>query len=146
MGEIGLDVPKGLIVEGDHTLEGGVRAMRLLLSLAHRPTAVLCSNDMTALGVMHGCHREGISIPGDLSLVGFDDIKLAQFVLPPLTTVRMSQSELARIAFHALLAELERDTPSANGTEYGLETSLVLRDSTAFLNSKPVAPKSARPK
>ena len=64
---------------------------------------------MTALGVMHKCHKEGLSIPRDLSLVGFDDIKLAQFVLPPLTTVRMSQSELARIAFHALLAEIERE-------------------------------------
>ncbi len=137
MSEIGLSVQKNLVVEGDHTLEGGVKAMQSLLSLPKRPTAVLCSNDMTALGVMRKCHEEDLSIPGDLSLVGFDDIKLAQFVLPPLTTVRMSQSELARIAFHALLEELERETPSKDGTEYLLETSLVLRYSTAVRSRVP---------
>lgn len=140
MGEIGLKVSKDVVVEADHTLEGGVRAMESLLSSAKRPTAIVCSNDMTALGVMHKCYKEGLSIPGDLSLVGFDDIRLGQYVLPPLTTVRMSQSELARIAFHALLTELERETPAEHGTEYLLETSLVLRESTAL------APKSAAKK
>lgn len=130
MDEIGLDA-KDLIVEGNHTLEGGVKAMQLLLASHKRPTAVVCSNDMTALGVMHKCHEEGVSIPADLSLVGFDDIKLAQFVLPPLTSIRMSQTELARLAFHALLTELQRESPSDSGTECLLETGLVLRDSTA---------------
>jgi DNA-binding LacI/PurR family transcriptional regulator len=134
MSEIGLAVHKELIVKGDHTLEGGIRAMTALLSLPKRPTAVLCSNDMTALGVMHKCYKEGLLIPKDLSLVGFDDIKLAQFVLPPLTTIRMSQAELAHIALQALLEELKRETPSADGTEYLLETSLVLRESTAMRN------------
>jgi DNA-binding LacI/PurR family transcriptional regulator len=131
MSEIGFEVQKSLVVEGDHTLEGGLRAMQSLLSLRKPPTAVFCSNDMTALGVMHLCYKKGLSIPKDLSLVGFDDIKLDQFVLPPLTTVRMSQSELARLAFNALLAELGRETPFKHGTEYLLETSLILRESTA---------------
>ena len=134
MSEIGLKIRKDGIVEGDHTLEGGIRATQSLLSLPNRPTAIVCSNDMTALGVMHKCHEEGLSIPRDLSLVGFDDINLAQFVLPPLTTVRMSQTELARLAFNALLTELEREEVSEHGTEYVLETSLVLRDSTALVN------------
>ncbi len=132
MSEIGLEIRKGGIVEADHTLEGGIRATQSLLSLPNRPTAILCSNDMTALGVMHKCYEEGLSIPRDLSVVGFDDIKLAQFVLPPLTTVRMSQTELARLAFNALLTELECEEVSEQGTEYLLETSLVLRDSTAL--------------
>ncbi len=132
MSEIGLDVIKHLIVEGDHTVEGGVAAMQSLLSLPVPPTAVMCSNDMTALGVMRKCYEEGLNIPRDLSLVGFDDIRLAQFVSPPLTTVRMSQSELARLAFHSLLTEIERETPTEHGTEYLLETSLVLRDSTTL--------------
>jgi DNA-binding LacI/PurR family transcriptional regulator len=131
MKEIGYEAHKSLVIEGDHTLEGGVRVMESLLSLHVRPTAILCSNDMTALGVMHKCYKEGVSIPKDLSLVGFDDIRLAQFILPPLTTIRMSQSDLAHIAFRALLAEFEREAPSEYGTEYLLETSLVLRDSTA---------------
>jgi LacI family transcriptional regulator len=115
-------------------MEGGMAAFSRLLAGPVRPTAVLCSNDMTAIGVMRESHDAGISIPGDLSLVGFDDIRLAQFVLPPLTTVQMSQSELARLAFNALMAEVEREIPSPNGTEYVLKTSLVLRESTSLLS------------
>ena len=102
------------------------------------PTAVLCSNDMTAIGVMRQSHEDKISIPRDLSVVGFDDIRLAQFVLPPLTSVRMSQAELARLAFHALLSDVQRQTPAPNGTEYALQTSLVLRESTAMAPGLPV--------
>ncbi len=130
--EIGLEVDKQLIVEGDHTIEGGMSAMRVLLAMRHRPTAVLCSNDMTALGVMHKCYEEHIHIPKELSVVGYDDIRLARYVLPPLTTVQMSQAELARVAFHALLAEIRRERPAEHGTEYALQTNLVLRDSTAL--------------
>ncbi len=127
----GLAVDNELVVEGDHTIEGGMRCMDMLLRRPHRPTAVLCSNDMTALGVMHKCHEEGLDVPTALSVVGYDDIRLARFILPPLTTIQMSQSELARTAFHALLAEVEREKPSSEGTEYVLSTSLVVRDSTA---------------
>src|SRR6266478_9750428 len=134
MQEISLESDPALIVEGDHTMEGGMAAFRRLLNGPGQPTAVLCSNDMTAIGVMRESHDAGISVPRDLSVVGFDDIRLAQFVLPPLTTVQMSQSELARLAFNALLAEVERETPAPNGTEYVLKTSLVLRESTSLLS------------
>ena len=137
MQEIGLESDPALIVEGDHTMEGGMSAFARILAGPVRPTAVLCSNDMTAIGVMRESHDVGISIPRDLSVVGFDDIRLAQFVLPPLTTVQMSQSELARLAFNALLAEVERETPAPNGTEYVLKTSLVLRESTSLLSESP---------
>jgi LacI family transcriptional regulator len=133
--EIGLPVNAGLIVEGDHTLEGGMRAMASLLKKERRPTAIMCSNDMTAMGVMRQCHDERISIPHELSVVGFDDIRLAQFILPPLTTVQMSQAELGRLAFNALLADVQRETPSPQGTEYILQTSLILRESTAMAPS-----------
>jgi LacI family transcriptional regulator len=92
---------------------------------------------MTAIGVMRQSYEEKISIPRDLSVVGFDDIRLAQFVLPPLTSVRMSQSELARLAFHALLSDVQRQTPAPNGTEYVMQTSLVLRESTALAPGLP---------
>jgi LacI family transcriptional regulator len=137
MEEIGLVARPELVIEGDHTLEGGMAAMAQLRSAPFAPTAVLCSNDMTAIGVMRQCYEDKISIPHDLSVVGFDDIRLAQFVLPPLTTVRMSQSELARLAFHALLSDVQRLTPAPNGTEYALETSLVLRESTALAPGLP---------
>jgi LacI family transcriptional regulator len=101
---------------------------------------------MTAMGVMRRAYEEGIRIPADLSVIGFDDIRLAQFVLPALTTVQMSQAELARLAFEALLAELQRDTPSPTGTEYVLKTHLVLRESTRLVpNTKaPAGKKQAR--
>jgi LacI family transcriptional regulator len=134
MKEIGLEVDKNLIVEGNHTIEGGIAALGQLLRGSVRPTAVLCSNDMTALGVMRKSYEDGISIPRDLSVIGFDDIHLAQFVLPALTTVQMSQAELARLAFDALLAEVESDTPSASGKEYVLTTHLVLRESTHLVS------------
>jgi LacI family transcriptional regulator len=137
MAEIGLAVLPDLVVEGDHTLEGGMTALAKLLTTRITPTAVLCSNDMTAIGVMRQSYEEKISIPRDLSVVGFDDIRLAQFVLPPLTTVQMSQAELGRLAFHALLSDVQRDTPAPDGTEYVLKTSLVLRESTALAPRSP---------
>lgn len=146
MQEIGLETDPQLVVEGDHTVEGGMAAFSRLLDGPTRPTAVVCSNDMTAIGVMRKSHDAGISIPRDLSVIGFDDIRLAQFVIPPLTSVQMSQPELARLAFNALLAEVEREAPSPTGTEYPLKTNLVLRESTALISgtSKP-AEKKQRP-
>jgi LacI family transcriptional regulator len=144
MKEIGLDVDRNLIVEGNHTIEGGIAALGQLLRLPTRPTAVLCSNDMTALGVMRKSYEDGIRIPQDLSVIGFDDIHLAQFVLPALTTVQMSQAELARLAFNALLAEVQRETPSTTGTEYVLTTHLVLRESTHLVSGNSKQPSSRK--
>jgi LacI family transcriptional regulator len=92
----------------------------------------MCSNDLTAIGVIREAYEYGISVPQELSVVGFDDVKLAQFITPPLTTIRMSQSDLARLAFKALLTDVEREVPSEHGTEYALDTDLVLRKSTAL--------------
>ena len=75
-------------------LEGGMRATATLLKQPRRPTAIMRRNDMTAIGVMRQSYEEKISIPRELSVIGFDDIRLAQFILPPLTTVQMSQAEL----------------------------------------------------
>ncbi len=142
MEEIRLAVRPELLIEGDHTLEGGMSAMAKLRALPAPPTAVLCSNDMTAIGVMRQSYEDKISIPHDLSVIGFDDIRLAQFVLLPLTTVRMSQSELARLAFNALLSEVQRLTPATHGTEDTFETSLVLRESTALAPGLPARTKA----
>ena len=135
MNEIGMTVHPELVVEGDHSLEGGVRAFSRMLTLAARPTAVLCSNDMTAMGVMRKCYTEGIIIPRDLSVIGFDNVRITQFMLPPLSIIEMSQAEIARIAFRALLEDVQRSAPNPKGTEYVLQTNLILRESTA-LSSK----------
>jgi LacI family transcriptional regulator len=130
--EIGKVVDPQLIIEGDHTMEGGMRALTQLAKEPHRPTAIMCSNDLTAIGVMREAFDMGISIPQELSVIGFDDVRLAQFVTPPLTTIQMSQTEIARLAFKALISEMERDEPSTTGTEYLMQTNLVLRNSTAL--------------
>jgi LacI family transcriptional regulator len=129
--EIGFEAAPGAIVESDHTIQGGMLALDKLIAQSRRPTAILCSNDLTAIGVMRGSYARKITIPRELSVIGFDDIRLSEFVLPPLTTVQMSQAELGRLAFYALLADVQRESPSATGTEYLLKTSLILRDSTA---------------
>jgi LacI family transcriptional regulator len=132
MREIGLPVRPEFIVQGDHRLEGGKLALQQLHQLADQPTALLCSNDMTAIGVMRQAFDLGISVPQQLSVVGFDDTRLADYMIPPLTTVQMSQKELATLAFSALFEEVKRETPNPNGTEYHLKTQLILRNSTAF--------------
>jgi len=144
MREIGLEADPALLVEGDHTMEGGMTAFAKLLAQSAPPTAVICSNDMTAIGVMRKSHEAQIAIPRDLSVVGFDDIRLAQFVIPPLTTIQMSQAELARLAFNALMTDVEREVPSPNGTEYVLKTNLVLRQSTRLIS--PDAPPVREPR
>jgi LacI family transcriptional regulator len=130
MAEIGLSAD--LIVEGDHSMDGGMHALLEFSQLSNRPTAVLCSNDMTAIGVMREAYDQGIEIPEDLSVIGFDNIRLAEFTIPPLTTVQMSQRDLAKIAFQALLSEMQQDAPSRERKEHELITSLVLRRSTAL--------------
>jgi LacI family transcriptional regulator len=136
MKEIGLDVPPEFIVVGDHTVEGGVQALARLTALPNVPSAVMCSNDMTAIGVLRQAYDSGIETPRDLSVIGFDDIKLAQFAIPPLTTVQMSQAELSRLAFKALINEVESlGNPPTDG-DYILMTNLVLRSSTAMASTR----------
>lgn len=130
--EIGLEADPELLREGNHTIEGGMREVEPLLKLSRPPTAILCHNDLTAIGAQHRAREMGMEIPRQLSVCGFDDIPLARFVLPPLTTVRLSQPELARLAFHALLTDVLREAPAPKGSEYVLETQLVLRNSTAL--------------
>ncbi|MDR3727809.1 MAG: LacI family DNA-binding transcriptional regulator [Terracidiphilus sp.] len=132
MAELGLSVPAEHIVEGDHTMEGGIAAAQHLMGLAELPTAVQCSNDMTAIGVLHGLYETTHKVPEDISVVGFDDIHLAQFMLPPLTTVQMSCRDLAAAAVEALRAGIEQDHPKAAKAEWSIPTHLVVRQSTAF--------------
>ena len=132
MAELGLIVPAEHIVEGDHTMEGGITSMEQLTALAELPTAVICSNDMTAIGALHALYRTTQNVPQEISVVGFDDIHLAQFMLPPLTTVQMSCKDLATAAVEALRAGIERDHPKAAKTEWHIPTRLVVRQSTAF--------------
>ena len=132
MGELGLTVPAEHMAEGDHTMEGGMTAMERLTALSELPTAVMCSNDLTAIGVLHTLYRTTHTVPQEISVVGFDDIHLAQFMLPPLTTVQMSCKLLAAAAVEALRAGIEAEHPKVAQTEWHVPTRLVVRQSSAF--------------
>ena len=129
------------IVEGNHTMEGGIAAMgRLLAENAKKmPTAVMCSNDMTAIGVLHKLYRAGLRVPDDLSVIGFDDIRITEVTIPPLTTVQMSRFDLARAAVTALRAHVENSVESPPKREYDIQTELVVRESTG-------SPRGAHPR
>lgn len=132
MAELGLTVPSENLVEGTHTMEGGMAATEKLVALKDLPTAIMCSNDMTAIGVLHELYRTTHKVPDDISVLGFDDIHLAQFMLPPLTTVQMSCKELAAAAVEALRAGIELDNPKADRKEWRIPTQLVVRQSSSF--------------
>ncbi|MGB9408006.1 MAG: LacI family DNA-binding transcriptional regulator [Terracidiphilus sp.] len=128
--ECGITVDASRIVEGDHTMEGGMVAAEKLLAGAKLPTAIMCSNDVTAIGVLHEAYRAGLRVPDELSVIGFDNIHITQMTIPPLTTIQMSCFELARAAVMALRAHVE-GTPAPK-REYPIETRLVVRESTGF--------------
>jgi LacI family transcriptional regulator len=132
LNEIGLELFPELFVDGDHTTDAGVKALTSLVARQGRASAVLCSNDMTAIGVMRAAFDLGLNIPRDLSLVGFDDIRLAQFTTPPLTTVQMSQAEIARLSFSGLLDSLDHSCRGNVRQVYSIRTNLVIRHSTAI--------------
>lgn len=127
----GLQVQKKWMIECDHTLKGGVAGFEKLQTLPSLPTAVLCSNDMTAIGVLRAAYLRGIRVPQDLSVVGLDDIDFAEFTLPPLTTIRLSRADLAKAAFEALRQQAEETANPKIQREFLVSTSLVQRGSTA---------------
>lgn len=109
----GLDAGGALVAEGDWQVGGGARAGAQLLALAERPDAVFCANDLMAFGVMRAAREAGLSLPGDLAVVGFDDVPAAQLVDPALTTLAMPTDAFGHTAAD-LLARLlgEGDAPA----------------------------------
>ena len=132
MGEIGLPTYRELRIDVDHTTGTGMTAISTLAALQDRPSAVVCSSDMTAIEVMRQAFDLSLEVPKDLSVVGFDDIRLAQFMIPPLTTVQLSQLEIADIAFKTLLDCTKADGRRSSSSKCSIKTNLVLRGSTAL--------------
>lgn len=127
--EIGVIPNRNWLLEGDHTLEGGMSAVEKLLEGTDLPTAMMCSNDMTAIGALRVLSRAGVKVPDEISVIGFDDVHLSEFVYPPLTTVQMSRKEIAREAFEALRAI--REAPD-NRVPRIISTRLIVRQSTSY--------------
>jgi len=120
--------PEPAIYEGDFKFEGGQRAACEILAADELPTAVVVANDMMALGAMQQFKLAGLTIPQDISVVGFDDIAFAAISDPPLTTVCSPRVEIGRKAIEALIAIIRH--PSQKGLETRVSTYLVTRGST----------------
>jgi DNA-binding LacI/PurR family transcriptional regulator len=117
-----------IIEKGDHRIEGGAIAIRSLLRLPRRPSAVITSNDLTAIGALGAIYEAGLRVPDDISLIGFDDISFAHLTQPPLTTILLSRTQLALTAFAALEALIRKEDVSH--ADYVVPTHLVMRKST----------------
>ena len=131
MQSAGLPLDEKRVIECDHTLKGGVSGFEQLQRLDSRPTAIVCSNDITAIGVLRAAFMAGLRVPQDLSVIGLDDIDFAEFTLPPLTTIRLSRGDLARAAFDALRLQAEDAHNPDIKRDFLVSTSLIVRGSTA---------------
>jgi DNA-binding LacI/PurR family transcriptional regulator len=119
----------GLVAHADFAVEGGRQALRELLERPERPTAVVCSSDMMALGVLQEAASQGVRVPDQLSVVGFDGIDAAAWTFPPLTTVEQPIVEIAQTAVDALRSQIhEPDKPLPN---FLFRPQLRVRASTA---------------
>jgi LacI family transcriptional regulator len=125
----GIAVDSNLIVQSDYTEAGGLLSVSRLLERDTHFTALFASNDQMAIGACLGLHRRKLRVPDDVSLVGFDDLVLARYAMPPLTTVRQSVYEIGTEAAKAMLDMLRGNAPQAAlpGPE------LVVRESTRRL-------------
>jgi LacI family transcriptional regulator len=111
------------------TREGGHEAALRLLSLSHRPRAIMCANDVIAVGLFDAAHELGLAVPGDVAIVGFDDIDVASMLRPRLTTVRNPARDVGAACVEAVLARIDCG-PEAPYTVRSLPTVLVPREST----------------
>lgn len=118
-----------IVLDEAFSEEGGLRAARSILDSDYKPTAIFAANDLMAIGVMQALRESGLTIPGDVAVVGFDDISAAKLVTPSLTTVAQFQYEMGVKAAQILMERLRGSKPSA-GTALEMPFSLVERGST----------------
>lgn len=116
-----------------------MHAMDELLALSHPPTAVCCYNDMTALGAMRSIHMHGLSVPDEISVAGFDDLFVASYTQPPLTTVRQPMRRMGQLAMEHLIKLMSGEE---SVVRIKVKPELVVRESTARVKKR--AGKTAR--
>lgn len=131
------------VVAGADGLEGGRQAARELLASGFRPTAILCVNDIMAVGVLRELLERGIRVPEDVSVTGFDNIRLAEFCSPALTTVHIPRELIGRTMFEQLM-EANHGAPSQDAPELApretlIDPELVVRESNAVAAKTGVA-------
>jgi LacI family repressor for deo operon, udp, cdd, tsx, nupC, and nupG len=125
-----LPAPPEWIIRGDFSVESGHMAAQRILAMQNRPTAIFCSADMVAFGLIAGLTAGGLNVPQDISVVGFDDIELAAFCIPALTTIRQDRHRLGLTAAQELLSRMTQTSETAQ-TDATLSVELVIRASTS---------------
>ncbi|MCB6183266.1 LacI family transcriptional regulator [Leeia sp. TBRC 13508] len=125
----GIDRREGDVARGDFTSRGGFNAMQTLLARNDRPTAVFVCNDVMAIGAMSAIHQAGLSVPGDISIVGFDDIELAAYTIPPLTTIAQPKKAIGVGTAELLLERLSGGRTQTR--QLILQPELIVRQSSA---------------
>jgi DNA-binding LacI/PurR family transcriptional regulator len=133
----GIPRSRSLIRHGDFYVDGGRKAAAELLGLRERPTAIFAGSDEQARGVYDEAHARGLRIPEDLSVVGFDDVDICEWMSPRLTTVHQPIDQMAALAIRTVLQGLP--TGGETPTRIELSTNLVVRDSTAPPGTDPGA-------
>ena len=125
-----LPVDNNFIVPGDYTRVGGRKAMAELLNRPDPPTAVVCANDLSALGALEEAQLRGLKVPQSISIVGYDDIDEAALASPPLTTIRLPPHEIGVVAAEKLIERLKGREESSSTFIKG---ELIVRESTSRL-------------
>jgi LacI family transcriptional regulator len=139
--EAGIPIDEQLVVDGNFRDVGGYTGAQALLALANPPTAIFAGNDLMAIGALAAAREAGIDVPHNLSIMGFDDIHLAGYINPPLTTIAQPKYELGVIAAQLLFARLAQ--PDLPPQRRLLQAQLVVRQSTAVCRVAPVAARSS---
>ncbi|KTS16499.1 transcriptional regulator [Pantoea dispersa] len=127
MAASGLAVPPGYVVDGDFEFQGGFNAMNQLLALDPPPQAVFTSNDAMAVGVYHALYQAGLRVPQDMAVMGYDNIELARYLTPPLSTIHQPKDELGELAIDTLIHRMS--DPDASQQTLVLTPELVERGS-----------------
>lgn len=125
-------VPAGFLQQAENSLEGGYQAMSRLLSLKNPPTAVFASDDMMATGALRATYVHQMPVPQDISLIGFDDIKLASYLTPPLTTIRQSTDLLGKKAVQLIISLTDGSFSIGKPQHIIIEPELVIRSSCSI--------------
>lgn len=127
MKQSSLNVPDEYIIFSDFEFAGGFDSMNRLLALTNPPKAIFAGNDAMAVGAYQAIFRQGKSVPNDISIIGYDDIDLSSYMIPPLTTIHQPKDELGKLAVNQLIHRM--DNPQAEATIIVLTPKLVERQS-----------------
>ncbi|HCH1964947.1 substrate-binding domain-containing protein [Vibrio parahaemolyticus] len=132
MNEAGLEFNSNWIIESDFECEGGYQAFKKMAERGTLPSSIFVSNDMMAMGVINAANELGIKVPDDLSIIGYDDIHIAKFMSPSLTTIHQPKYRLGQAAVETLVRRLDDKSNEAQVVQ--LEPTLVVRNSVKLLN------------